>query len=203
MSTYEERAAAALKRAARGELAGRYIRAEVKVRPDLGGPLGGSAYLHRYGGAGNQDTVILGEHHHDADGRVRTLANEAIHRSGYRLDGGWDDVDACTLRAPLDVTAEYLDFVARRFGPVPDPGEVPDGVAVHALQRGRWRVWYCNRRCWYLTWQPRLQGDVWRLWGGLQATRMLASADNPGELLASLPERDAEIQARATARKEY
>jgi len=48
----------------------------------------------------------LGDGHAEADGRVRTLANEQIHKRGFRLDGGWDDVDACTLRSAVDVTRE-------------------------------------------------------------------------------------------------
>lgn len=40
-------------------------------------------------------------------------AVEAIHARGFRLDGGWENIDPHTIRTGIDVTREYLDFVAR------------------------------------------------------------------------------------------
>jgi hypothetical protein len=46
-------------------------------------------------------------------------------------------------------------------------------------------------------------GDVWTLYADPARTKSLATADKPGELLATIPDRDAEAQSRAAARKGY
>jgi hypothetical protein len=197
MSTYEERVARALERARRGELAGRFVRAEVKVRPGLGG----QGVLRLYGGAGNVDVIQLGDGHQDADGQIRAAASEQIHRRGYRLDGGWDEADACTLRSPLDVTRTYLEFVERRFGPVPELPGLPPGMIAHQAQRGRWHVSYENRRYLDLTWQPRLQGDAWRVWTGPQATTLRATCGSGADAITAITAYITETDARRAERE--
>ncbi|MFF1678772.1 hypothetical protein ACFVYG_22365 [Streptomyces sp. NPDC058256] len=93
-----------------------------------------------------------------------------------------------TARVAIVPTAAYLAYQERRFGPVPDLGDLPPGIYAEPTQRGRWRVSKFNRLFWQLTWTPALDGDRWRVWTGPNATQILITADSAGAALAQLAE---------------
>ncbi|MFD7661279.1 hypothetical protein [Streptomyces sp. NPDC059788] len=76
-------------------------------------------------------------------------------------------------------------------------------MSAHPSGPRSWQLCYDNRRFWQLCYWPRMGGDVWTLYADPARTKRLARAANPGELLATIPARDAEAQAREAARKGY
>ncbi|MEW1679369.1 hypothetical protein AB0O47_39880 [Streptomyces noursei] len=111
--------------------------------------LGGDTYLH---------------------GGVFSAASDAIHDLGFRLDGGWSDPTAEeTSHTPLTETFEYLEYIERRFGPVPDLAPAPDGMTIRAdaMERGHWYL--CVERCVFtLRWAPKVNGEgEWTLSAGV------------------------------------
>lgn len=108
-----------------------------------------------------------------------------------------------TVRVAIVPTAEHLAYIDRAFGPAPALPDLPAGVSAHPLGPRSWQISYANRRFWQLSYWPRMGGDVWTLYADPARTKSLARADNPGELLATIPDRDAEAQSRAAARKGY
>ncbi|MDQ1031295.1 hypothetical protein QF035_008877 [Streptomyces umbrinus] len=108
-----------------------------------------------------------------------------------------------TVRVAITATAEHLAYIDRAFGPAPELPDLPVGVSAHPSGPRSWQICYANRRFWQLSYWPRMGGDVWTLYADSARTKSLARAANPGELLATIPARDAEAQARAAARKGY
>ncbi|MBC7267423.1 hypothetical protein ACF09G_31590 [Streptomyces albogriseolus] len=172
-----------LDRARRGEKNTRPVTAEIRVNPHQR-----TATLRLLGKSGavelDRNAVPLpGEWSYEC-GPLRTAAGEIIAERGFRLDGGWAELDDLTARTPIVPTGEYLAYVDRMYGPVPELGVLPPGVTARSVQRGRWQIRKENRRFWDLTWQPRLGGDVWRLWTGPRATQLVATAESPEGALA-------------------
>ncbi|ELP65937.1 hypothetical protein ACOT81_38635 [Streptomyces sp. WI04-05B] len=108
-----------------------------------------------------------------------------------------------TVRVAIVPTAEHLAYIDRAYGPAPELSDLPDGVSAHPSGPRSWQISYANRRFWQLSYRPRMGGDVWTLYADPTRTKCLATVDNPGELLATIPDRDAEAQSRAAARKGY
>lgn len=108
-----------------------------------------------------------------------------------------------TVRVAITATAEHLAHIDRAYGPSPGLPDLPDGVSAHPSGPRSWQISYANRRFWQLSYRPRMGGDVWTLYADPARTKSLARADNAGELLATIPARDTEVQARAGARKDY
>ncbi|WP_328689850.1 hypothetical protein OHA74_12175 [Streptomyces phaeochromogenes] len=108
-----------------------------------------------------------------------------------------------TMRVAIVPTAEHLAYIDRAYGPAPELPDLPVGVTAHPSGPRSWQISYANRRFWQLSYWPRMGGDVWTLYADPARTKSLATADNPGELLATIPDRDAEAQSRAAARKGY
>lgn len=176
-------AAERLARARRGEENTRPVTAEIRVNPDQR-----MATLRLLGKSGvvedHRNAVPLpGEWSYEC-GPLRTAAGEIIAKRGFRLDGGWAEIGNLTARTSIEPTGEYLAYVERQYGPVPELCDLPAGVTARSVQHGRWRICKQNRRSWDLTWQPRLGGDVWTLWAGPRATQIVATADNSAEALA-------------------
>ncbi|MFJ2419278.1 hypothetical protein [Streptomyces brevispora] len=108
-----------------------------------------------------------------------------------------------TVRVAIEPTAEHLAYIDRAFGPTPELPDLPAGVSAHPSGPRSWQISYANRRFWQLSYRPRMGGDVWTLYVDPARTKSLARAASPGELLATIPARDAEAQARAAAGKGY
>ncbi|MGW0538531.1 hypothetical protein [Streptomyces sp. NPDC003032] len=108
-----------------------------------------------------------------------------------------------TVRVAITALAEHLAYIDRAYGPAPELPDLPDDVSAHPSGPRSWQISYANRRFWQLSYRPQMGGDVWTLYADPARTKSLARAANPGELLATIPARDAEAQARATARKGY
>lgn len=108
-----------------------------------------------------------------------------------------------TVRVAITATAEHLAYIDRAYGPVPELPDLPAGVSAHPSGPRSWQICYANRRFWQLSYRPRMGGDVWTLYADPARTKSLARAASPGEILATIPARDAEAQARAAARKGY
>ncbi|WP_338675946.1 hypothetical protein V1460_25480 [Streptomyces sp. SCSIO 30461] len=108
-----------------------------------------------------------------------------------------------TVRVAITATAEHLAYIDRAYGPAPELPDLPVGVSAHPSGPRSWQICYANRRFWQLSYWPRMGGDVWTLYADPARTKSLARAASPGELLATIPARDAEAQARAAARKGY
>ncbi|MEU9167795.1 hypothetical protein AB0D34_08370 [Streptomyces sp. NPDC048420] len=108
-----------------------------------------------------------------------------------------------TVRVAIVPTAEHLAYIDRAYGPAPELPDLPAGVSAHPSGPRSWQISYANRRFWQLSYWPRMGGDVWTLYADPARTKSLARAASPGELLATIPARDAEAQARAAARKGY
>ncbi|MFD4475938.1 hypothetical protein ACFWPU_07465 [Streptomyces sp. NPDC058471] len=108
-----------------------------------------------------------------------------------------------TVRAAITATAEHLAYIDRAYGPAPELPDLPACVSARPSGPRSWQISYANRRFWQLSYWPRMGGDVWTLYADPARTKSLARAANPGELLATIPARDAEAQARAAARKGY
>ncbi|MEH0490531.1 hypothetical protein QBA78_36355 [Streptomyces scabiei] len=108
-----------------------------------------------------------------------------------------------TLRVAITATAEHLAYIDRAYGPTPELPDLPTGVSAHPSSPRSWQICYANRRFWQLSYWPRMGGDVWTLYADPARTKSLARAASPGELLATIPARDTEAQARAAARKGY
>lgn len=108
-----------------------------------------------------------------------------------------------TVRVAITATAEHLAYIDRAYGPAPELPDLPAGVSAHPSGPRSWQICYANRRFWQLSYWPRMGGDVWTLYADPARTKSLARAASPGELLATIPARDAEAQARAAARKGY
>ncbi|MFF8917492.1 hypothetical protein ACF08M_30330 [Streptomyces sp. NPDC015032] len=108
-----------------------------------------------------------------------------------------------TVRVAITATAEHLAYIDRMYGPTPELPDLPAGVSAHPSGPRSWQICYANRRFWQLSHRPRMGGDVWTLYADPARTKSLARAASPGELLATIPARDAEAQARAAARKGY
>ncbi|MEV8601073.1 hypothetical protein AB0465_14480 [Streptomyces griseoviridis] len=107
-----------------------------------------------------------------------------------------------TVRVAITATAEHLAYIDRAYGPAPELPDLPDGVSAHPSGPRSLQICYANRRFWQLSYWPRMSGDVWTLYADPARTKSLAKAASPGELLATIPVRDVEAQARATSRKE-
>ncbi|MDL5199649.1 hypothetical protein [Streptomyces sp. ALI-76-A] len=108
-----------------------------------------------------------------------------------------------TVRVAIVPTAEHLAYIDRAYGPAPELPDLPAGVSAHPSGPRSWQICYANRRFWQLSYRPRMGGDVWALYADPARTKALARAASPGELLATIPVRDAEAQARAAALKGY
>ncbi|MFC8125474.1 hypothetical protein [Streptomyces sp. NPDC057302] len=108
-----------------------------------------------------------------------------------------------TVRVAITATAEHLAYIDRAYGPAPELPDLPAGMSAHPSSPRSWQICYANRRFWQLSYRPQMGGDVWTLYADPARTKSLARADTPGELLATIPARDAEAQARAAARKDY
>ncbi|WP_412075496.1 hypothetical protein ACLF6K_06120 [Streptomyces xanthophaeus] len=108
-----------------------------------------------------------------------------------------------TVRVAIVPTVEHLAYIDRAFGTAPELPDLPAGVSAHPSGPRSWQISYANRRFWQLSYWPRMGGDVWTLYADPARTKSLARADNPGELLATIPDRDAEAQSLAAARKGY
>lgn len=108
-----------------------------------------------------------------------------------------------TVRVAITATAEHLAYIDRAYGPAAELPDLPAGVSAHPSGPRSWQICYANRRFWQLSYRPRMGGDVWTLYADPARTKSLAKADNPGELLSTIPARDAEAQARAAVRKGY
>ncbi|MFM9477327.1 hypothetical protein ACKI1U_25420 [Streptomyces scabiei] len=108
-----------------------------------------------------------------------------------------------TVRVAITATAEHLAYIDRAYGPAPELPDLPAGVSAHPSSPRSWQICYANRRFWQLSYWPRMGGDVWTLYADPARTKSLARAASPGELLATIPARDTEAQARAAARKGY
>ncbi|MFI8089107.1 hypothetical protein ACIF9R_12430 [Streptomyces sp. NPDC086080] len=108
-----------------------------------------------------------------------------------------------TVRVAIVPTAEHLAYIDRAYGPAPELPDLPAGVSAHPSGPRSWQISYANRRFWQLSYWPRMGGDVWTLYADPARTKSLARAASPGELLATIPDRDAEAQSRAAARKGY
>ncbi|NUQ96134.1 MAG: hypothetical protein HOY79_06070 [Streptomyces sp.] len=108
-----------------------------------------------------------------------------------------------TVRVTITATAEHLAYIDRMFGPAPELPDLPAGVSAHPSGPRSWQLCYANRRFWQLSYRPRMGSDVWTLYADEARTKSLARAASPDELLAAIPARDAESQARAAARKGY
>lgn len=108
-----------------------------------------------------------------------------------------------TVRVAITATAEHLAYIDRAYGPAPKLPDLPAGVSAHPSGPRSWQISYANRRFWQLSYRPRMGGDVWTLYADPTRTKSVARADNAAELLASIPDRDAEAQARAAACKDY
>ncbi|MGW0901084.1 hypothetical protein ACWD0G_29610 [Streptomyces goshikiensis] len=107
------------------------------------------------------------------------------------------------VRVAIVPTAEHLAYLDRAFGPAPELPDLPAGVSAHPSGPRSWQISYANRRFWQLSYWSCMGGDVWILYADPARTKSLARADDPGELLATIPDRDAEAQPRAAARKDY
>ncbi|MFM9540003.1 hypothetical protein [Streptomyces turgidiscabies] len=107
-----------------------------------------------------------------------------------------------TVRVAIVPTAEHLAYIDRAYGPAPELPDLPDGVSAHPSGPRSWQICYANRRFWQLSYWPRMGGDVWTLYADPARTKSLARAASPGELLATIPTRDAEAQARVAARQD-
>ncbi|MDH6522429.1 hypothetical protein [Streptomyces sp. SAI-090] len=174
-----------LARARRGEENTRPVTAEIRVNAQLR-----TATLRLLGKSGavedDRNAVPLpGEWSYEC-GPLRTAAGQIIAERGYRLAGGWSEIDDLTARTPIEPTGAYLAFVERMYGPAPEVSALPDGVTARSVQRGRWRISKDDRTFWDLTWQPRLDGDVWTLWGGPGATQIVSRSDSPAGALAAI-----------------
>ncbi|MFD8609483.1 hypothetical protein [Streptomyces sp. NPDC059631] len=108
-----------------------------------------------------------------------------------------------TVRIAITATAEHLAYIDRAYGPAPALPDLPAGVSAHPSGPRSWQISYANRRFWQLSYRPRMGGDVWTLYADPARTKPLAWAASAGELLATLPTRDAKGQDRAAARKGY
>ncbi|WP_327357770.1 hypothetical protein [Streptomyces sp. NBC_01304] len=108
-----------------------------------------------------------------------------------------------TVRVAIEATAEHRAYIDRAYGPAPELPDLPAGVSAHPSSPRSWRICYANRRFWQLSYRPRMGGDVWTLYADQARTKFLASAASPGELLATVPARDAEASEQAAARKGY
>ncbi|MEW1548425.1 hypothetical protein [Streptomyces tsukubensis] len=107
-----------------------------------------------------------------------------------------------TVRVAITATTEHLAYIDRAYGPAPDLPELPTGMSAHPSGPRSWQICYANRRFWQLSYQPRMGGDVWTLYADPTHTKPLARATSAGELLATIPARDAEAQAHAATRKD-
>ncbi|MFI5702642.1 hypothetical protein ACIA78_21665 [Streptomyces xanthochromogenes] len=97
-----------------------------------------------------------------------------------------------TVRVAVTATAEHLAYIDRAYGPAPELPDLPAGVSAHPSGLRSWQICYANRRFWQLSYWPRMGGDVWTLYADPARTKSLARAASPGELLATVPARDAE-----------
>ncbi|MFE7116566.1 hypothetical protein ACFU99_14255 [Streptomyces sp. NPDC057654] len=107
-----------------------------------------------------------------------------------------------TIRVAITATAEHLAYIDRAYGPLPELPDLPAGVSARPSGPCSWELCYAGRRFWQLSYRPRMGGDVWTLYADPTRTDPLARAASPGELLATIPSRDAEAQACAAARKD-
>ncbi|MFJ2778180.1 hypothetical protein [Kitasatospora sp. NPDC087315] len=108
-----------------------------------------------------------------------------------------------TVRVTIVPTAEHLAYIDRAYGPAPELPDLPAGVSAHPSGPHSWQICYANRRFWQLSYRPRMGGDVWTLYADQARTKPLARAASADELIATIPARDAEAQARAAARGSY
>ncbi|KOT51152.1 MULTISPECIES: hypothetical protein [Streptomyces] len=108
-----------------------------------------------------------------------------------------------TVRVAIAATTEHLAYIDRAYGPAPELPELPAGVSAYPSGPRSWQLCYANHRSWQLSYWPRMGGDVWTLYADPAHTKPLARAANAGELLATIPARDAKAQAHAAARKGY
>ncbi|MGW6602852.1 hypothetical protein [Streptomyces sp. NPDC055036] len=104
-----------------------------------------------------------------------------------------------TVRVAITATAEHLAYIDRTYGPAPELPDLPTGVSAHPSGPRSWQICYANRRFWQLSYRPRMGGDVWTLHADPARSKSLDRAASPVELLATMPARDAEAQARAAA----
>lgn len=116
---------------------------------------------------------------------LQKKAGGAIHAHGFRIDSGWETVDEDTARTAIIPGPEYLAYIGRHFGPVPELGELPSGVSAKPTQRGRWTVSYQNRHIWNLTWTARMGDDLWALYS-TPADEEVAAGASPCEVLAEV-----------------
>ncbi|MFJ5071699.1 hypothetical protein ACIQC7_35315 [Kitasatospora sp. NPDC088556] len=97
-----------------------------------------------------------------------------------------------TVRVAITATSEHLAYIDRAYGPAPELPDLPTGVSAHPSGPRSWQICYANRRFWQLSYRPRMGGDVWTLYADPARTKPLAWATSAGELLATIPARDAE-----------
>lgn len=115
-------------------------------------------------------------------------AAEALRKAGFRPVPGWTwtevgaDASRRRWRVAIEPTAAYLAYNERRFGPLPTIPETP-GVTFRRIRGGRWEATAPDGRTYALTWQPLIEGDQWRVWGGPQHSELIRSTTRPEKAL--------------------
>ncbi|MET8681981.1 hypothetical protein ABZW18_31495 [Streptomyces sp. NPDC004647] len=132
------------------------------------------------------DPVPLeGRHAHAMRDEVLNEAGAVLAKRGFNYARGayWEPyarrgtVNAVrpeAARVAIVPTRAYLDYQARRFGPLPQLPQVP-GVRFKTTQRGQWWATLADGPTFLLTWSPMLDGDRWHVWGGAQHSELIRS----------------------------
>ncbi|MFF3697404.1 hypothetical protein [Streptomyces sp. NPDC002221] len=99
-----------------------------------------------------------------------------------------------TVRVAIVPTSEHLAYIDRAFGPAPKLPDLPASASAQPSGPRSWQISYANRRFWQLCYRAGLGGDVWTLYADIGRTKSLAHADKAAEILALIPDLDAEAQ---------
>jgi hypothetical protein len=169
----------------------------VYVSPITGGAIVGWLDAEGRDSANLWDTVRLeGNHVHAMQDEVLNAAGAVLTKRGFTQEPGahWapyahrGTVNAKRpeqAKVAIVPTRAYLDYNARRFGPVPELPDVP-GVTFTTAQRGMWRATITDGPTFLLTWSPMLDGDQWRVWGGATHSQLIRSTKSMDKALSVL-----------------
>ena len=107
-----------------------------------------------------------------------------VRTRGFRaVRGAYWQQNASRAQLAIEPTRTYLNYVERRFGPLPEIPAIEGATVTPRTQRGWWDVLTADDERYALTWSPQIGGDRWTVWGGPHYTRLVRSTTDQAKAL--------------------
>ncbi|MCZ1011974.1 hypothetical protein [Streptomyces lydicus] len=169
-------------------------RAEERTRPTqvelYVSPLMGTAALRFQDAQGHthapRDVISLPgtKHVSPVSDELTGAALAKVSSRGFRVvRGAYWQQNGSQAQLAIEPTRSYLDYVERRFGPLPEIPAIEGATVTPRTQRGWWDVRTADEEQYALTWSPQIGDDRWTVWGGPDYSRLVRSTTNQAKAL--------------------